>query len=117
MLESAPHVYLSVLSWLPERVLSQTAFAKSFQHLPLISLKEDRKVGIELPIGKDVHSVVYSPDGRLIAADSCRTVHICNSHTGEPAEDLEDHTSYLCSVVDPLRPGLFRFPNKYAMST
>ena len=98
-MKSVPHIYLSALSWLPESVLSQTEFAKSFKHLPLISHKEDRKVGMELPIGEDAGSVVYSPDGCLIAALSLDTVHIYNSHTGKIAEDLGGHRSFLKSVV------------------
>ena len=40
-MESAPHIYLSALSWLPERAELRCDIASSFRHLSMIANKKD----------------------------------------------------------------------------
>ena len=69
-MESAPHIYLSALSWLPENAQQRRNIAGSFMHLPMIANKEDIWEGARWvkSVGSVVDSVTCSPDGRLFAA-------------------------------------------------
>ncbi len=50
--------------------------------------------------GRDVNSVVFSPDGNMIASGSGNgTIRLWNAHTGEFIKYLEGHTKSINSVV------------------
>ena len=50
--------------------------------------------------GRDVNSVVFSPDGNMIASGSGNgTIRLWNAHTGEFIKYLEGHTKSVNSVV------------------
>ena len=50
--------------------------------------------------GRDVNSVVFSPDGNMIASGSGNgTIRLWNAHTGEFIKYLEGHTKAVNSVV------------------
>ena len=50
--------------------------------------------------GRDVNSVVFSPDGNMIASSSGNgTIRLWNAHTGEFIKYLEGHTKSVNSVV------------------
>ena len=40
-MESVPHIYLSVLSWLPEKAQLHSDISSLFKHLPVIEHKEE----------------------------------------------------------------------------
>ena len=87
-MESAPHIYLSALSWLPENAQLRCNIGDSFKHLPMIANKEDNWEGARWvkSVGSEVYSVACSPDGRFFVAGLYDgTVRIFNAHTCEPA--------------------------------
>ena len=102
-MESAPHVYLSALSWLPENAQLQSVVANTFKHLPMIKHGEDDWEGARWVknVGNRVFSVAYSPDGRFFAAGlSDGTVRIFDAHTCEPVgQPLEGHMRQVESVA------------------
>ena len=73
-MESAPHIYLSALSWLPENVQLRRSIASSFKHLAMIANKEDNWQGARWvkSFGSVVDSVACSLDGRFFAVQGGR---------------------------------------------
>ena len=103
-MESAPHVYLSALSWLPENTQLHSDIASLFKHLPMVANKEDNWEGAAWvkSVGSMVESVAYSPDGRYFAAGllDTSTVHIFNARTCEPiGQLLKGHSNWVRSVA------------------
>ena len=102
-MESAPHIYLSALSWLPENTQLRRGIADSFKHLPIIANKEEDREGARWvkSVGAWVNSVAFSSDGRFFACGSkdC-TVRIFNAHTCEAVSDpLKGHSGEVTSIA------------------
>ncbi|TFK61161.1 WD40 repeat-like protein [Pluteus cervinus] len=103
--ESAPHIYLSALAWLPEKLqaLHMAKRSDSFSHLCMITNKEQHWGGARWvkSVNMAVLSVAYSLNGYYIAAgleDS--TVCIWDSRTGEAVhQPLNGHIRRVQSVV------------------
>lgn len=102
-MESVPHIYLSALSWLPERVRSQTMVSSVFRHLSLIKNKRSHWESERWVknVGARVLSVSYSPDGSLFAAGlGDGTILMMEAQTGETVgEPLKGHQSWVSSAV------------------
>ena len=69
-MQSAPHIYLSSLFWLPvESVTYRNLKLSELSHLQLIGGKRARWAALvwERSIGSDLRCVAHSPDGRQTA--------------------------------------------------
>ena len=102
-MESAPHIYLSVLPWLPENTQLHSDIAGLFKHLAMIAHKEGDWEGARWvkSVGSEVLSVACSPDGRFFAARfDDGTVCIFNMRTCEVVgEVLNGHSDSISSMV------------------
>ena len=97
-MQSAPHVYLSALYWLPEEsVTFRNLKLSELSHLQVIKGKRTRWDALvwERSFGRGLRCITQSPDGRHIAicgGDHC--IYIMDASTGAiEGEPLQYHTS------------------------
>ena len=100
-MESAPHVYLSALAWLPEETLAYEILSPSFSHLHLFANKEPRWEGARWQRNvRGLSHVALAPNGHYVATghDGGR-ICIWDARTTEQIQTLCHHTECIPSVV------------------
>ena len=102
-MESAPHTYLSALTWLPANAQLRCNITDSFKHLSMITNEEDNWEGARWvkSVGSPALSVACLPDGCFFAGGlEDGTVHIINAHMCETVgEPLNGHSGRVLSVA------------------
>ena len=96
-MQSAPHIYLSVLYWLPEEsVTYRNLNLSKFLHLHIIKGKRAHWDALvwERSFGSGLLSVAHSPDGRHVAAGADDGhIYVMDAGTGATeGEPLRAHT-------------------------
>lgn len=107
--ESAPHIYLSALPWLPEYCRTQTGAIKDlvkFKNLPLIVGKDEDWQGARWTknVGSSVLSVAYSADEIFFAAGTLNgSICIWNADTYQTFKQLivKDSGSVYSVIFSP----------------
>ena len=102
---SAPHIYISVLSMLPD----DTVVAKKYKKTCCFGLKIKQGNIALWPVQdllitghqREVNCVAYSQDGQFIVSGSGdKTVRVWNANSGEPVgQPLEGHTEEINRVA------------------
>lgn len=102
-MESAPHVYLSAIPWLPRNTLLGQRLSGTIDKLNLIEnvKAEWEPILWERDMGRMLRSIAFSPDGRHVTCgDRDGLLHTWNVQTGLPhGAPLHGHTNVVRSVT------------------
>lgn len=100
---SAPHLYLSALSWLPTGSCLRKVVELTFQAHAIVNdgLQQDWNAALWISnTGDEVRSAACSADGCRIAVGTGNDVHVLDAVTGQVAgEPLRGHTGAVTSVT------------------
>lgn len=100
-MESAPHIYLSALAWLPEGTLAYETLSKGFAHLPIVANKEPiwESARVTKKLDTDLSSVAYAPSGHYYAVGGDEEIHVWDARTNRLALYLVRPSCYGHSFV------------------
>ncbi|EJD02306.1 WD40 repeat-like protein [Fomitiporia mediterranea MF3/22] len=107
MAVSAPHIYISALLWAPAESVTAKLHCEDFASAQLVDEGLERYWPITLrtiPVGSDVTSIAYSPDGRhIVSGCADRTIRIWDAETGTSvSEPLRGHEGWIqCIAYSP----------------
>lgn len=89
-MESAPHIYLSALAWLPEGTFAYETLWKACTHLPIVANKEPTWDGARVTKNLDAYvgSIAYAPSGLYYATRGREEIHVWDTRTDRLALNL-----------------------------
>ena len=101
-MESAAHIYLSALPWLPKNSAMYASVTSRF--IPRDDIKGGKSdwdaIVWERTVGQPLHCIAVSPDGRSITCGAYDgTIYSWNAQSGSPLSSPPRHSNVVSSVA------------------